>query len=133
MNNIIAFVEEIHNNENLNVVKFNLEDIKFTMMSLELNSNIKVGTKVSLGFKASHVAIAKNLKGEVSFSNIILAKIVEIDIGKILASIKLEIKGFIISSIITSQSAKRMNLKQNDEVQVIIKASELYINEVCDD
>lgn len=130
MNTFEATVSHINNCQNLNVVNFTFESFNLSMMSLELNPKIKVGTKVLLRVKASHIAIAKNFSGELSFSNLLEAKIVHIDKGEVLSSIKLSCQNNIFTSIITTQSLNKMNLCKNDEVSAIIQASELYIEEI---
>lgn len=130
MNTFEATVSHINNCQNLNVVNFTFESFNLSMMSLELNPKIKVGTKVLLRVKASHIAIAKNFSGELSFSNLLEAKIVHIDKGEVLSSIKLSCQNNIFTSIITTQSLNKMSLYKNDEVSAIIQASELYIEEI---
>jgi len=133
MNSLIAEVKQIQSVDNLNIVKFDFAGLTLSMMSLELNSNIKIGTKVKLGTKPTHIAIAKEFKGEVSYSNQLNAKILHIENGKLLSSVKLEIKNTILESIITKESSERMILHVNDEVTAFIKANELSILEVLDD
>jgi len=127
MNTLLAVVKQIDNVENLNIVHFDFDGDTLIMMSLDLTDNIKVGTEVKLITKPSHIAIAKEFTGVVSHSNQLKAKIVYIDNGKLLSSIKLQIKESILESIITVNSSQNMNLKVADEVTVFIKASELSI------
>ena len=91
MSRIIATIISIDTVENLNIVKFSFNDTVLTMMSLDLNSDIKVGTKVNLAIKPTHVAIAKDFNGVVSYSNQIKTTIKYINNGKILSSIKLSV------------------------------------------
>ena len=130
---IKATIKDIQNIDNLNIVKFDFYDTTLTMMSLELNDSVRVGTKAKLSIKPTHVAVAKNLSGELSYSNQLKAKVTSIENGKLLSSIKLKYFDTIIESIITSSSSKRMNLHVKDDVIVLIKASELSISEICDD
>ncbi len=130
---IKATIKDIQNVDNLNIVKFDFYDTTLTMMSLELNDSVRVGTKAKLAIKPTHVAVAKNLSGELSYSNQLKAKVTSIENGKLLSSIKLKYFDTIIESIITSSSSKRMNLHVEDDVIVLIKASELSISEICDD
>lgn len=129
MNKIKAIVSSIQSLENLNIVEFLFEDIILSMMSLDLD-NIKEKDKVLLTVKASNIAIAKELQGQISLANKISAKIIQIDMGKLLTSIKLNAKGTTLTSIITTKSAKRMDLKLADEVLAIFKSSDLSIKEV---
>jgi len=130
---IVAKVQEIQNCDNLNIVKFNFNSQTLSMMSLELNKNIQVGSKVLLQVKPTHIAIGKNISGELSYSNQIKSKIVTIENGKLLTSLKLQISDdTFLESIITFNSSKKMDLKLEDEVIAFIKASELSIVKVLD-
>ena len=133
MSQIIARVREIDSVDNLNIVKFDFYTEQFTMMSLELSDDIKIGKRVRLGIKSAHIVIAKSFSGIISYSNQIKAKIVSCENGKLLSSIKLSVQGVILESIITLESSKKMELKVGDEVTIMIKASELSIVEVLDD
>ena len=129
MNNFQAEVTAIDSLENLTIVQFNFKNIVFSMMSLGL-SNIKIGTKVILNINASHIAIAKELKGDISLSNRLDCIIKKLVKGKLLSSLSLDFQGTIFTSIITTNSVNRMNLKENDKVTALIKASELSIQKV---
>lgn len=129
MNKLEATVSKIDSLENLTIVQFDFFGITLSMMSLGL-SNIKVGTKVILNINASHIAIAKDLKGEISLSNKLECTIEKLDKGELLSSLTLRIKDTKITSIITTNSVNRMNLCQNDKVTALIKASELSIQKV---
>ena len=133
MSKLIATVKDIENCDSLNIVKFDFNDQTLSMMSLDLNEDIKIGTKVYLVAKPSHVAIAKNFIGEVSYSNKIDTTIIDIENGKLLSSITLKIFDTTLESIITVNSSKKMNLKVGDNVTAFIKASELSIGSICND
>lgn len=130
MSQIIATISSINNEGNLNIVEFNFFDYKLKMMSLDLNTNIKIGTKVSLEIKPTQIALAKEFTGVVSFSNQLNAKVLSCENGKLLSSIQLIIHDIIFESIITASSSKRMDIQINDELIILIKASDLSIKEV---
>ena len=130
MSNIIATVSNIQNCDNLNIVNFDFNGISLSMMSLELNEKIEIGTKVKLNCKSSHIAIAKNFSGEVSYSNKLNCVIESLENGELLCCIHLKIFDTILESIITVNSSKKMNLKAGDNVTAFIKASELSISEI---
>ena len=130
MSKIIATVNSIENIDNLNIVKFTYFNTTLSMMSLDLSSNIKVGTKVLLVTKPTHIALAKNFLGELSYSNQIETKILDITNGKLLSKIILKLEDTTIESIITVESSKEMNLQKDDNVTAIINPSELSILKV---
>ncbi|MCK5111121.1 MAG: TOBE domain-containing protein [Arcobacteraceae bacterium] len=133
MSKITATVTYIDNIDSLNIVTFDFLGTQLKMMSLDLNDNIKIGTKVLLAVKPTHIALAKKFNGVLSYDNQIKANIIEINNGKLLSSIKLLVNDEILESIITKESALNMDLKVEDEVTVLIKASELSIQEVLND
>ena len=130
MNTLVTTVIKIDNIDNLNIVKFDFSNQTLSMMSLDLSDDIKIGTKVKLITKPSYIAIAKEFSGMLSYSNQLKAKIIELENGKLLSSVKLQIEEFVLESIITFESSKKMDLKVGDEVTAFIKASELSILKV---
>ncbi len=130
MNQIDATLSDIQSINNLAVVTFKIKEQKMRMMSLGLNSSIPIGSKVTLGVKASSIALAKDLHGMISLSNQLKCIVKSVKNGVLLSSIKLSVDNLIIESIITLESSKRMNLKSGDNVTALIKASELSILKV---
>ncbi len=133
MSSLKARIKQIQTVDSLNIVCFDFFGTTLTMMSLDLKDEIKIGTKVILKVKPTAIAIAKEFTGQISYSNQIESIIEDIQIGELLCSIKLKVKDTIFESIITSKSAKRLELKKSDKVIAFIKASELYISKVLDD
>ncbi|MBU0926062.1 TOBE domain-containing protein [bacterium] len=133
MSPFIATIKKINNIDSLNIVEFDFEEIPLKMMSLDLNKDVQIGKRVKLAVKPTNISIAKNLSGEISLSNQLVAIIKSIENGQLLSSIILEANDTIFESIITSDSSKRMNLQKNEQVSILIKASDLSILEVLND
>ena len=130
---MIARVKNIKSIDNLNIVEFDFNDTILKMMSLELNKNIVVGTKVELSVKPTNVIISKKPIENISLSNQTLAKIVDINDGELLSSITLNTNDCYLESIITKDSFLQLNLQKNDYVNILIKASDLSILRVLND
>ena len=130
MNKLYATVTKIESVDHLNMVYFDLSGQTLSMMSLDLNEAIKVGAKVELTSKPSHVAVAKELRGQLSFTNQLNAKIHSLDNGKLLTTLSLDIEGSFLEAIITAESSEAMTLKVDDEITALINASELSILKV---
>lgn len=133
MNRIVATISQIHNVENLNIVEYEFNNIKLKMMSLDLNNNIKVGQDVILTVKPTNVAMAKDLQGSLSYSNQIPTIVKRIEKGKLLTVVNTKMEDTILQSIFTTASLNRMQIKENDKVTLLFKASDLSILEVIDD
>lgn len=133
MSKFIATIKKIQSVDNLNIVEFEFDGLTLKMMSLDLNDDVKIGKKVKLSVKPSNISIAKNLTGEISLSNKIVATIQSLENGQLLTSVILKINDTILESIITVDSSKRMNLQIGEVVTILIKASNLSIEEVIND
>ncbi len=133
MSNFIATIKKINSVDNLNIVEFDFNGITLKMMSLDLNDDVQIGKKVRLLVKPTNISLAKNLVGEISLSNQIVATIQSLENGQLLTSVILEINDTIFESIITVESSKRMNLQIGERVTILIKASNLSIGEVLND
>ena len=133
MSQIIATIKDIRNVDNLNIVEFGFYNHTLKMVSLNLNKEITLNKKVKLSIKPTNILIAKNLQGEISISNQLKAKIVKVENGERLSSILLKVEDTILESIITVDSSKNMNLVKDEEVLILIKASDLFIQEVIDE
>ena len=133
MSKFIATIKKIQSIDNLNIVEFEFDGLTLKMMSLDLNDDVKIGKKVKLSVKPSNISIAKNLSGEISLSNKIVATIQSLENGQLLTSVILKINDTILESIITVDSSKRMNLQIGEVVTILIKASNLSIEEVIND
>lgn len=130
MNQIRAAITQIDTVDNLNIVKFDFHGHSLTMMSLGLSDETLVGKEVILGIKPTHIAIGKDFSGQVSYANQIKATIISCENGKLLSSIKLSVNDVVLESIITFESTLRMDLKVDDDVTMMLKASELSILEL---
>ena len=133
MSQLVATIKKINSIDNLNIVEFDFHGLTLKMMSLDLNADVQVSKKVKLSVKPTNISIAKNLIGEISLSNQIVATIENLENGQLLSSISLKVHNTILESIITVDSSKRMNLQIGGNVTILIKASDLSISEVLND
>lgn len=134
MNTITAKITDIKSVDNLNIIKFDFNGETLCMMSLELPYSIKTNSVVKLTCKATNIGIGKNLSGETSYSNRLTCKVASLNRGELLCSLKLSLSDkSSVESIITKESALKMNLKEDDIVTAFIKASDLSIQEVIHD
>ena len=133
MSQLVATIKKINSIDNLNIVEFDFHGLTLKMMSLDLNADVQVSKKVKLSVKPTNISIAKNLIGEISLSNQIVATIENLENGQLLSSVSLKVHNTLLESIITVDSSKRMNLQIGESVTILIKASNLSIGEVLND
>jgi molybdopterin-binding protein len=133
MSQLVATIKKINSIDNLNIVEFDFHGLTLKMMSLDLNTDVQIGKKVKLSVKPTNISIAKNLIGKISLSNQIVATIENLENGQLLSSVSLKVHNTLLESIITVDSSKRMNLQIGEVVTILIKASNLSIEEVIND
>ena len=130
MSMINATITEIQSLDSLNIVSFDFFGTPLKMMSLDLSDAMQVGREVILNVKPFHITIVKDFYGEISYSNRLDAVVKSCEDGELLSSVKLSVNGVIFESIITKELALEMELKEGDNVLVMIKANDLSIQEV---
>jgi len=130
MNLTPALITDIQSVDNISVVSFKALHQTMRMMSLELNDSLHVGSEVTLGVKATNISLAKEITGLLSISNRLEVTIERLDMGTLLCSIKFKFEEQIWESIITRNSALRMDLKAGDKITALVKSSELSIVEI---
>jgi len=133
MSYLIATVHSIKNCDSLHHVIFDCDGYNLSMMSLELPMGIHTGKKVKLVIKATHVALAKDFNGSISYANQLPMRVHTINNGTLLSHITLNFNDTLIESIIMRNVADAISLEVGDRVTAFIKASEIAICEVLDD
>lgn len=83
---------------------------------------------VDLIFNEMEVAIAKNLSGQISLRNRLQGKIIGLEIGRVLARVVFMVDhAYIISAVITSRSALKLELRLGDEIEGLVKSNEMNL------
>ncbi len=130
MNKIRVTVKSIEEAEGITKITSSFASSHLTAITLELWQNININQEAFFVFKETEVSIAKKFEGLVSFPNVLDGKIVDLNIGKILSKVVLKVDNLKISSIITTSSLKKLNLKINDNIKAFIKETEVSIEEI---
>ena len=65
---------------------------------------------------------------ELSARNQLKGKVVNVELGAVMANIKIEVEDpNVITAVITKESAERLGLKEGDDVTALIKSTEVII------
>lgn len=88
---------------------------------------LAAGDPVEALFKASDVILVRNLSGQLSARNVFRGEITEIKKSFPLAMVDMDASGCMVSAEITLSSLEAMALKVGEEVDVVIKSSELIL------
>ena len=134
MNKLTGTIVGIESSLHMSMVDIDVDADIFSSVVLETPDTaeyLKEGTKVTLLFKETEVAIAKNLSGQISLRNRFKAVIKDIERSPILAKVILNYKHGEIISIISTRSTDRLELRPGDEVEWLVKTNEVSLCSLC--
>jgi molybdopterin-binding protein len=135
MNKLRGRITRIESNDHISLVDVDVSGDSFTATLLETPEDapyLKVGNAVDVLFKETEVSLAKGLSGLISLRNRINTTVKQVRSGVILSEVVLDYRGQAISSIITTRSIQRLDIKPGDGVEAMVKANEVTLMEVED-
>ena len=130
MNKLYGKIVFIESSGDMSIVDADVRGDTFSTIVLETPQSapyLKIGEEVTLLFKETEVSIGKNLSGMMSLRNRISSRIKKLTSGGILTQVVLDYKGQEIVSIISSRSARGLNLKSGDDVEWLVKTNEISL------
>jgi molybdate transport system regulatory protein len=136
MNKLRGRIIRIESNDHVSLVDVDVYGDQFTATLLETPEDapyLQVGNEVELLFKETEVSLAKGLTGLISLRNRVKATVKLVRSGVILSEVVMDYRGFSLISIITTGSIQRMHIKPGDEVEALVKANEVSLQEVVND
>jgi molybdate transport system regulatory protein len=135
MNRLPGTITAIESNGHLSLVDVAAGRDVFTAMLLETpetTPHLRVGARVAVLFKETEVSLAKDLSGRISLRNRVPCTVRSIREGDILCEVALDRDGQSLTSIITTRAVRRLELREGDAVEALIKANEVSIAEADD-
>ena len=131
LNVLPGIIQDFKVHGNLTLVKVNVTNIIITSIVIETPETagyLKVGAPIKVMFKETEVIIGKISK-DISLQNRIPVKVVKIKTGQLLSQLDLQFGKLAVSSIITSNAVKQLQLAVGAEVIAMIKTNEIMLSE----
>ncbi len=113
------------------LLELDASGIQLSMLLFDLKPAFVEGSPVNVLFKETGTAIARNLSGEISWSNRFQATITAIHSGSILADISLASAAGQCNAIVTVRAVQRMRLIEGESVTVLLQASQISLETPC--
>ena len=107
MNQLEGTIHEVRTVGNLSVITIQVKDNELTAVVLENpidNTYLKPGNPILALFKETEVAIAKDLRGELSIRNRFSGPVEWIETGELLSKIGIRSGDVVLQSVITTRS-----------------------------
>jgi len=132
MNQVTGIISEIQTCEDLSLVKV-ITSNNITITSLVMGDDrsvrkLTIGKPAKLNFKETAVMISIIPELKISVQNRLPCIIHSLNIGDILGQVDLLFNGKMISSIITANACRQLDLKINDPVTALIKTNEISLS-----
>ena len=130
MNELSGRITSVESSEDMSIVEVDVSGDRFCSIILETPvtaSYLRKGEEIILFFKETEVSIAKNLSGLISLRNRIPSQVKSIEKSPLLSKVILNYKGREIVSIITTSSVTRLDLKEGDFVEWLVKTNEISL------
>lgn len=132
MNNLKGNIESITTSGHLSLVKVNVRGTTLSAIVIdtpESASYLKEGNSLNVVFKETEVIVAKGTEYQISLQNKISGKINHIESGELLSKVVVSTNVGDITSIITTNAVRQLQLNISDEITVMIKTNEIMLSE----
>nr|WP_315485831.1 TOBE domain-containing protein [uncultured Undibacterium sp.] len=130
MNSLPGVLSEIESEGSVALLDIMVGEQKFSATLLGSSTDFadwQNGMRVQLSFNEMEVAIAKKLQGQISLRNRLPGVIQQIEAGKILTRVHFLMQQFTISAVITTRSARALQLTVGDHIEGLVKSNEMNV------
>lgn len=132
MNILRGKISELTTSGNMTLVGADVDGSRMTAIMIgspEKIPYLHIPGDVELLFNEAAVSIGKIVEGGISLNNQLDCVVERLVVGEILSQVILSFKGEQLTSLITTMSAKRLDLKPGDRVTAFIKTNEVMLKE----
>jgi molybdopterin-binding protein len=132
MNTLRGKISHLTTSGGMTLVGVDVDGIRMTAVMIgtpEKVPYLRMSGDVELLFNESAVSIGKMIEGQISLNNQLDCTIDRLVVGEILTQVILSFKGKHLTSLITTMSAKRLDLAAGDGVTAFIKTNEVMLKE----
>jgi len=130
MNKLQGVIVQIQKAGAIMLVDINVDGQIFSALLVESagQSDWLIKNKaINIVFKETEVSLAKNLSGLISSENRMICKVLKVEEGVILSTIKLQFKAHLITSAITTRSADSLHIKDGDKIEALVNSNEISL------
>lgn len=132
MNILRGKISELTTSGNMTLVGVDVDGTRMTAIMIGRPgkvSYLRISGDAELLFNEASVSIGKMIEGQISLNNQLDCTIERLVLGEILTQVILSFQGERLTSLITTLSASRLNLRAGDRVTAFIKTNEVMLKE----
>jgi molybdate transport system regulatory protein len=131
MNILNGHIEDIEVNGELSLVKVKTGEVILSTILIDTPVTadfLITGHKVKVIFKETEVILGVGDMSGVSLRNKIMGKVIQIDSDNLLSKVSIQTGVGIITSIITSNAVRQLDIVKGQEVTAMIKTNEMMLS-----
>ena len=132
MNILKGIIKEIEVNGDLSIVRVSVGNRLFSTIVIDTPETagfLKLDNEVKVIFKETEVIIGVGDMSGISLRNKLPGKVLQIDSDKLLSKLRMATDVGEITSIITANAVKQLQIVQGMEVTAMIKTNEILLSE----
>jgi len=132
MNRLCGKISHLTTSGNTTLVDVDVKGSQITAVTIgipEKAGYLQISKNIELLFNESEVSIGKLIQGHISLINQLNCIIDNLISGEIFTQVMLSFNEEHLTSLITTRSAERLNLKIGDNVTAFIKTNEVLLKE----
>ena len=132
MNVLKGTIREIEVNGDLSIVRVMVGNHLFSTIVIDTPETagfLQEGNEVKVIFKETEVIIGVGDMSGISLRNKLLGKVLQIDSDKLLSKLRMETEVGEITSIITANAVRQLQIVKGMEVTAMIKTNEILLSE----
>ena len=130
MNKLTGTITQIQKSGAILLVDIDVEGHGFTALLIESTPRhewLQTREMIDLVFKETEVSLAKGLSGGISLRNRMICKVMNVERGTLLSTVKLQFQKYIIVSAITTRSLDSLQINPGDEIEALVKSNEVSL------
>ena len=130
MNQLTGIVTHIQQSGSIMLVDVDIDghDVSALMInSLEIPNWLCEEKSIGVIFKETEVSLAKDLYGKISLRNRMQCKVLNVERGELLSTIKLQFQEYSITSAITIRAVDSLQITIGDEIEALVKSNEISL------
>ncbi|GAB7129710.1 hypothetical protein JCM19000A_42180 [Silvimonas sp. JCM 19000] len=127
MNRIAATLTDLQTDPGVCLISASAHGHAFFAMLVGDAPPLQTGAAITLKFKETEVAVARNLHGEISLRNRVPGVIASIEPGRLLSRVAIPFGDQTIHAVVTTGSVERLGLQAGVAIEWLVKANEMGV------
>jgi molybdate transport system regulatory protein len=131
MNTLKGKIAEVKVHESLSLVRVEVNGQLFSAIVIDTPNTVdylETGANINLIFKETEVILARGDKLNISLQNRFFGPVISVESGDLLSKVVVNAKQGAITSIITTNAVRQLEIEVGTEVTALVKTNEMMLS-----